>query len=91
MVLSGSKAQISQGKSAIEQRIVMVLGMKMAEKVMMPRDGDRATRGGCKESPAMCWLKCHEMSIDYIVEFDGLCMFMDVYVRYGFTIGHGGF
>ena len=47
--------------------------------------------GGCKESPAMCWLKCHEMSIDYIVEFDGLCMFMDVYVRYGFTIGHGGF
>lgn len=33
VVLSGSKAQISQGKSAIEQRIVMVLGMKMAEKV----------------------------------------------------------
>ena len=38
-----------------------------------------------------CSCKCHEMSIDYIVEFDGLCMFMDVYVRYGFTIGHGGF
>ena len=52
MVLSGSKAQISQGKSAIEQRIVMVLGMKMAEKVMMPRDGDRATRGGLQGKPS---------------------------------------
>jgi len=54
VVLSGSKAQISQGKSAIEQRIVMVLGMKMAEKVTMPRDVDGATRGGAARKAQLC-------------------------------------
>lgn len=33
MVLQGSKAQIASAKSAVEQRVAMVLGPKMAEKV----------------------------------------------------------
>ena len=75
MVLSGSKAQIAQGKSAIEQRIVMVLGMKMAEKVL---HGARPWGQGRQFAPNVFVFvggKCGKYS-EIMVEFHGFWLFL---------------